>query len=232
MRSASARTDPSDARGGAGLGGAVSASRARMLAAGTRSSCTLIGRLSTTVRRSSRARRNACTTSFSALAAEFTRCGLASTESASPDWSIEKFVGTGAGADSAASTSIGVRLLAASPMPVTAFVSPQPWCTETSATVSLMRAYASAIVAAPPSWRVAVNSTPASRSAFVTAKLPEPTTPKQCRAPSFASARPTSSATVNPHTSVLMSVLMPTLRRGRRRGSGCRYRRRSAAARR
>jgi hypothetical protein len=94
----------------------------------------------------------------------------------------------------AASTIIGVRLLAASVIPVTALVSPQPWCTESTPTRPLMRAYASAIVAAPPSCRAATYGTPPARSAFVTWKLPLPTTPKACPTPSSARARPTSSA--------------------------------------
>ncbi len=52
------------------------------------------------------------------------------------------------------------------------------------------------MVAAPPSCRVARNGTPAARSAFVTWKFPLPTTPNACPTPSWASARPTSSATI------------------------------------
>ena len=80
-------------------------------------------------------------------------------------------------ATSAVSTTSGVRLFAASVMPVIALVSPQPWCTLTTATRPLVRAYASAIVAAPPSCRAATNGTPAATSALVTAKFPLPTTP-------------------------------------------------------
>ena len=102
-----------------------------------------------------------------------------------------------AAAPSAASTSSGVRLLAASVMPVIALVSPQPWCTVSTAGRPAVRAYASAIVAAPPSCRAATNGTPAATSAFVTWKLPLPTTPNAWPTPSRASAaRRRASATV------------------------------------
>ena len=79
---------------------------------------------------------------------------------------------------SAARTTSGVRLLAASVMPVIALVSPHPWWTLTTATRPLTRAKASAIVAAPPSCRAATNRAPAATSALVTWKFPLPTTPK------------------------------------------------------
>jgi hypothetical protein len=50
-----------------------------------------------------------------------------------------KFDRTAELALSAASTMSGVRLLAASPMPVMALVSPHPWWVETSATVPDIR---------------------------------------------------------------------------------------------
>jgi hypothetical protein len=58
-------------------------------------------------------------------------------------------------ATSAASTSNGLRLLAASVMPVIALVRPHPWWTLRAVTVPVIRAYASAMVAAPDSWRAA-----------------------------------------------------------------------------
>ena len=51
------------------------------------------------------------------------------------------------------------------------------------------------MLAAPPSWRAATNRTPPARSAFVTSKLPLPTTPNAVPTPRPASVRPTSSAT-------------------------------------
>jgi hypothetical protein len=45
--------------------------------------------------------------------------------------------------------------LAASVMPVIALVSPHPWCTDSAPTRPLILAYASAMVAAPHSWRAA-----------------------------------------------------------------------------
>ena len=51
----------------------------------------------------------------------------------SASWSMRKFERTAAAPVSAASTSSGVRLFAASVMPVIALVSPQPWCTVSTA---------------------------------------------------------------------------------------------------
>ena len=82
------------------------------------------GRFTTTVRRSSRARWNARTVSVTASEAESSRAVDAPTAVAIAAWSTAKFdVGAFA---SAARTSIEVRLLAASVMPVIALVSPQP----------------------------------------------------------------------------------------------------------
>ena len=66
------------------------------------------------------------------------RTASAPTARARAIWSTWKF-DSGCVA-SAVSTSSGVRLLAASVIPVMAFVKPGPWCTDSAATVSLMRA--------------------------------------------------------------------------------------------
>jgi hypothetical protein len=78
---------------------------------------------------------------------------------------------------SATSTISGVRLLAASVMPVIALVRPGPWWTDSMPTWRVVRAQASAMTAAPPSCRAAMNRAPPAISAFVTWKLPLPTTP-------------------------------------------------------
>ena len=157
--------------------------------------CTSRGTLSTTVRRPFRAVRHARSTSSTADSAESTRSGIAPVARTSPSESIRKFDRTAAEATSAASTSSGVRLFAASVIPVTALVSPGPWCTDKTVTNPLVRAKASAMLAAPPSCRAATNGTPAARRALVMAKLPLPTTPNACPTPSCASVRPTSSET-------------------------------------
>lgn len=69
--------------------------------------------------------------SATALAGEWTRSGTAPTLRARSSWSILKLERTAEPAASAVSTIIGVRDLAASPIPVTAFVRPQPWWVET-----------------------------------------------------------------------------------------------------
>src|SRR3954449_5188700 len=51
------------------------------------------------------------------------------------------------------------------------------------------------MVAAPPSCRAATYRAPAATIALVTAKLPDPTTPKTCETPHRTSAAPTASAT-------------------------------------
>ena len=53
---------------------------------------------------------------------------------------MRKFDRTAAPPVSAASTSSGVRLFAASVMPVRALVSPQPWCSVSTATSPDVRA--------------------------------------------------------------------------------------------
>jgi hypothetical protein len=108
---------------------------------------------------------------------------------------MRKFDRSAAAGVSAASTSSGVRLFAASVSPVIAFVSPGPWCTLHAVRRPLTRAYPSAMQIAPFSCRAATNGTPASRSALVTSRLPLPITPKQAATPSAASARPTASET-------------------------------------
>ncbi len=65
-------------------------------------------------------------------------------------WKLD--VGAAAG-DSPASTSSGVRLLTASVSPVTALVSPGPWCRLQIPTLPLTRAYPSAMQIAPSSRR-------------------------------------------------------------------------------
>ena len=111
--------------GGAGAG-PPAASAARP---GPAAACTSSGRLSTTVRRCSTAVRYARTASATAEPAECTRSATAPTAVGQAAWSMRKFERTAAAPVSAASTSSGVRLLAASVMPVIALVSPQPWCT-------------------------------------------------------------------------------------------------------
>ena len=122
-----------------------------------------------------------------------TRIGTAPTAVASAAWSTKKF--DRGDVASAASTTSGVRLFAASVIPVMAFVNPQPWCTLSAATPPLIRAYASAMVAAPP--RAAPRRTAPRRrpSHWSPAKLPEPTTPKTASIPQPTSTPPTASAT-------------------------------------
>ena len=138
--------------------------------------------------------RTAAAATSAALDGSSTRIGTAPTARASASWSTKKL--DRGSVTSAATTTTGVRLLAASVMPVIALVSPEPWCTVTAAGRSVVRAYASAIVAAPPSCRAATNRAPAATIALVTWKFPEPTTPKTWSIPAATSARPTASATV------------------------------------
>ncbi|WP_418607166.1 hypothetical protein [Georgenia sp. SUBG003] len=85
----------------------------------------------TTVRRCWTAVATAATVSSTAAAAEVTRTGTAPTARARASWSTAKLeLGEVA---SGASTISGVRLFAASAMPVMAFVRPQPWCTLSAA---------------------------------------------------------------------------------------------------
>ena len=92
------------------------------------------------MRRSPTAVCTADRTSSTAVSGERTRRGTAPTDAAIASWSIRKFDRTAAAAVSAASTSSGVRLLAASVMPVIALVSPQPWCRVRTPSSPLVRA--------------------------------------------------------------------------------------------
>jgi hypothetical protein len=92
-------------------------------------------------------------------------------------------------------TSIGVWLFAASVIAVIAFVSPHPWWRLTAATSPVRRPYASAIIPAPCSWRLATKLAPDPTMACVTKKFPLPTTPKTWRTPRSTSSRPTASLT-------------------------------------
>ena len=151
--------------------------------------------MSTTARRSSRARRTARATSASAVAGPCTRSTTAPTASTRPPWSMRKLDCSAADGVSAASSTTGVRLLAASVRPVIALVSPGPWCTLQAASRPLTRAYPSAMHIAPVSWRADQKRAPASRSALVKARLPLPSRPNTASTPSAGSARPTASAT-------------------------------------
>ena len=93
-----------------------------------------IGIISTTGRRSISARWYARWASSAALAGEWTRSAIAPTDSTRSCWSMRKLELSAAAGVSPASTSSGVRLLAASVRPVIVFVSPGPWCTLTTPT--------------------------------------------------------------------------------------------------
>ena len=95
-------------------------------------SCTSVGRLSTTVCRSRSARVTARSVSSRAVAGVWMRSATAPTERAIAAWSKWKLFFTAPAGTSPASTSSGVRLLAASAIPVSALVSPGPECTLTS----------------------------------------------------------------------------------------------------
>src|SRR5258708_28245904 len=153
------------------------------------------GSISTTGRRSTSARRSARSVSATAVAGPCSRSATAPTDGTSWSWSIRKLERIAAAAVSAASSSRGVRLFAASVRPVIVLVRPGPWCTVHNPTRPVTCAYASAIEIAPPSWRAATNVAPPATSALVTAKLPLPIRPKTWRTPRSASARPTASAT-------------------------------------
>ena len=104
--------------------------------------------------------------SSTAKPAECSRPGVAPTAVAIAATSMRKL---DRGADaSAASTTSGVRLLAASVMAVSALVSPGPWCSETTPGRPLSRAQPSAMLAAPFSCRAATNRAPREISALVT----------------------------------------------------------------
>ncbi len=148
---------------------------------------------STTVRRSRAAVRYARTASSIARLAECSTAGVAPTARVSASTPIRKLDCTAEALTSAASTSMGVRLLAASVIPVSAFVMPGPWCRLRIAGRPVLRAHASAMHAAPFSCRAATNRAPRATSAFVTMKFPLPTTPKMVSAPSSASAAATAS---------------------------------------
>ena len=98
------------------------------------------GSISTTARRSTRARRTARATSAIAVSGPCTRSATAPTDSTSASCSIRKFDRICADGVSAARSSTGVRLLAASVSPVIVFVRPGPWCTLQAASRPLTRA--------------------------------------------------------------------------------------------
>ncbi len=78
--------------------------------------------------------------SSTAVAGPCTRSATAPTERTSASCSIRKFERIAAAGVSAATSTSGVRLFAASVRPVIAFVSPGPWWTLHAATVPLTRA--------------------------------------------------------------------------------------------
>ncbi|MDI2022753.1 hypothetical protein PJL18_03295 [Paenarthrobacter nicotinovorans] len=84
------------------------------------------GKLRTTVRRSFTAVRKALTVSATAVAGEWIRSATAPTLRARASWSILKLERMAAAWVSAVRTIMGVRLFAASPIPVMALLSPQP----------------------------------------------------------------------------------------------------------
>ena len=94
--------------------------------AGAGCAWTSSGTLSRTGRRSTCARRSARATSSAALPPECTRSAAAPTVVASAAWSSRKFERSAAAGASPASSSSGVRLLAASVRPVIALVKPGP----------------------------------------------------------------------------------------------------------
>ena len=96
------------------------------------------GRLRTTGRRSRRARWTTRTQSATTVAGVWIRSAMAPTEVSSAGWSIRKLE---RGPElSAARTSSGVRLLAASVSPVTVLVRPGPWCTLQAGSSPVIRA--------------------------------------------------------------------------------------------
>src|SRR4051794_22118929 len=182
---------------GGGGGGNGRASEAGENASAAGRAWTSRGRLRSTVRLCCTAVATASAARRGASPAESTRIGTAPTAWASAGWSTKKF--DRGWVASAVTTTRGVRLFAASVIPVSALVTPQPWCRLTAATpATLIRAYASAIVAAPVSCRAATYRAPAAIIALVTSKLPEPTTPKTASMPARTRAAPTAAATVGP----------------------------------
>jgi hypothetical protein len=96
------------------------------------------GRFSSTGLRSIRARCTARAESAIAVSGLWTRSASAPTDTASAAWSMRKF--ERAPSLSAARSSSGVRLFAASVRPVAVFVRPGPWCTEHAGSSPLIRA--------------------------------------------------------------------------------------------
>ena len=124
-RAAAMSSETSATAAGDGAGGEGGAGRAGSPAdAGW--ACTSSGMLSSTGRRSTSARRYARATSSAALAPEWTRSAAAPTVVASAAWSRRKFERNAAAGASPASSSSGVRALAASVSPVIALVKPGP----------------------------------------------------------------------------------------------------------
>ena len=139
-RAAAISSATSATASGAGDGGSGSRSRPGAAPPGAGSAWTSSGRLSTTGLRSTRARRSARAVSAAAVAPEWMRSGTAPSVAARPGWSTAKFERIAARGASPASTSSGVRLLAASVRPVSAFVKPGPWWTLQTPTRPLTRA--------------------------------------------------------------------------------------------
>ena len=154
-----------------------------------------IGSISTTGLRSVSARWYARCASSAAVFGLWTRSAIAPTDSTRSCWSMRKFDVSAAAGVSPASTSTGVRLLAASLRPVIVFVSPGPWWTLTTPTRPVTRAYPSAMQTAPHSWREWWKRAPPLHSALVTIRLPLPMTPNASCTPCEAIVVPTTSAT-------------------------------------
>jgi hypothetical protein len=126
--SATRAIDRSDGRGDSSTGQSLAVDKPSSQSTST----TLIGMLSTTGRRSTRVRLSARTASFAAVSGPRTRSAITPAVAASPPWSILKFDQSASAGVSAASTSSGVRLLAASVNAVSVFVKPGPWWTLTT----------------------------------------------------------------------------------------------------
>ena len=152
---------------GAARAGDAGAALAGAAAAPASSPCTSSGMLSTTGRRSACARCRARAVSAAAVSPEWMRSGIAPSVRATPSWSTRKFDRSAAAGASPHTSSSGVRALAASVSPVSAFVKPGPWWTLHTPTRPLTRAYPSAMQIAPFSWRAWWNDAPAACSARV-----------------------------------------------------------------
>ena len=163
--------------------------------------------------------------SSTAKPGECSRNAVAPTEVARAATSMRKLDRTAALATSAASTTSGVRLLAASVIPVMALVSPGPWCSDRTPGRPLIRAQASAITAAPPSCRAARYRAPRAIRALVTLKLPLPTTPNTVSAPRLVSTAATASVTGSPSFAGIRTAGVRSARPGLSPGTGCRTRR-------